>query len=83
MVEQARRQVMQLDFWTGPITAQPLPGDLPPLGEAVELGQRLADLAELAGKLAQPDGKLEPSAGLRIRTVGASFTASPRTSSVC
>ncbi len=27
MVDQARRQAMQLDFWTGPVTAQPLPGD--------------------------------------------------------
>ena len=27
-VEQARRQAMELDFWTGPVTAQALPGGL-------------------------------------------------------
>ncbi|MBT7755552.1 MAG: choline kinase [Candidatus Magasanikbacteria bacterium] len=26
MSEQARRQAMELDFWSGPVTAQPLPG---------------------------------------------------------
>ncbi len=28
MVEQARRQAMELDFWNGPVTAQSLPGSL-------------------------------------------------------
>ncbi|MDA1097856.1 MAG: choline kinase family protein [Proteobacteria bacterium] len=40
MVEQARRQAIELDFWTGPVTAQPLPGGLTSHNFLVDDGAR-------------------------------------------